>query len=208
MFRTLLMQKKGGLPPGVVLYDWLIGDGEAYINTGVTIWRGITVELNIDDSQCSNNVFLFGTRNTSGLLALRADAKTYWVANFFGGIEKNNPNPRTLYKTFYNTSIHKAGFEGWASSNQYDSMSKLTICKYSPFLIFACNLANSTSIDSRIANGAKCSFCRIYDPLENDELLIDLRPCTYNGVPGMWDMVGNQFYGNANTSGNFTVAND
>lgn len=35
MFRTLLMQKKGGLPPGVVLYDYLVGDGTAYIDTGI-----------------------------------------------------------------------------------------------------------------------------------------------------------------------------
>lgn len=42
----------------------------------------------------------------------------------------------------------------------------------------------------------------------NDAVVLDLRPCTYEGTPGMWDMVSNTFLGNAGTTGSFTVAND
>lgn len=38
--------------------------------------------------------------------------------------------------------------------------------------------------------------------------LMDLRPCTYNGAAGLWDIVSGTFYGNSNTSGTLTVGND
>jgi hypothetical protein len=38
--------------------------------------------------------------------------------------------------------------------------------------------------------------------------IMSLKPCTFAGEAGMWDEVNGKFYGNAATSGEFSVAND
>ena len=43
---------------------------------------------------------------------------------------------------------------------------------------------------------------------ENDVLVRDFKPCTYNGVAGLWDMVESKFYDNSNSVGTLTVSND
>ena len=43
---------------------------------------------------------------------------------------------------------------------------------------------------------------------ENDVLVRDFKPCTYNGVAGLWDEVESKFYGNSNSVGTLTASND
>lgn len=40
---------------------------------------------------------------------------------------------------------------------------------------------------------------------QGDAIVHDFVPCTYNGEAGMWDLVSQTFYGNAASSGQFTV---
>lgn len=74
-----------------------------------------------------------------------------------------------------------------------------------PLLVCACQKSATDTSADRIYNGAIRSFS-ITDIDGNT--IMSLKPCTYYGEAGMWDEVGNKFYGNAAASGEFSVAND
>ena len=58
----------------------------------------------------------------------------------------------------------------------------------------------------KIYNGAIRSL--IITDARTNEVKLKLKPCSWNGEAGMWDEVNGKFYGNAATSGEFSVAND
>ena len=60
---------------------------------------------------------------------------------------------------------------------------------------------------SRYGSGWKIYSFQIVDR-ESNQTILNMIPCTYQGEAGMWDVVSNQFYGNANSSGTLTAGND
>ena len=74
-----------------------------------------------------------------------------------------------------------------------------------PLTIFSDYYQRSVSGAMAYFNDNSLYSFKIY---ENDVLVRDFKPCTYNGVAGLWDMVESKFYDNSNSVGTLTVSND
>lgn len=74
-----------------------------------------------------------------------------------------------------------------------------------PLTIFSDYYNRSVSGTMAYFNNNSLYSFKIY---ENDVLVRDFKPCTYNGVAGLWDMVESKFYGNSNSVGTLTASND
>lgn len=204
IFRALLMQKKGGLPSGVVLYDRLVGDGTAYIES---LPFNSSYDYEMEVFNLPNYTNFWGWRESYG-------GKFYALAT-------TNSTEIRLYRNNNNAFTNVGGL-GLPTLDRKISISwtKGTIVVVTSDGVT--KNATFTPVEKDIIGGnarlfgmrgysaavVACGYKSYIVKDENGNILVNLRPCTYNGVAGMWDMVNNRFYGNANTSGSFSVSND
>lgn len=186
------------VPSGVVFYNRLIGDGRAYIRTDfipmpgddVTLeWKSKVVLTSLPcpiSSGTGTYIFIITGSFFKYFTSGEASSMVYIVDNFYrmhflpdGTLERENLDTGTT-----------GSVTSEVSKTKQPSGGEL-------FLFRRANLATGAALEIRSLLIKR-----------NDAVVLDLRPCTYEGTPGMWDMVSNTFLGNAGTTGSFTVAND
>jgi hypothetical protein len=202
----------------LVFYDKLVGDGTAYINTELLPNSFDNYEWKADPPMYVNK-FIFGAKSTnqSALALVYSEGESYYLYTGHGQdpIQVLQENYDFMHRAlrlyqrqsdgiwvrelcnFVTGNIKILG-EGGDTENEYIG----TL----PLLLFACNKSTTNAAADRIYRGAILSF--IVTDSRTNEVRMSLKPCTWNGEAGMWDEVGNKFYGNADTSGEFSVAND
>lgn len=203
----------------LVYYDYLQGDGTAFIDTGLLgkTYAGDGYKkyckLEIGDSEVDKAIF--GIRNQWGTSGVQAGTGSAGFAICFGNAW-NTITGKTLGDLLEFTLDYPNIL---VSNQQY-----LTVSGTTPTIT-----SNTTTISlfggttsSRPTAGTyaernggyvnQFSHHKLYrftlTEKATDTVIADMRPVTYLGVPGMYDVVREQFYPNANSSGSFTVGND
>lgn len=196
--------------PTPIYYDWIRDEGDAYIATGFIPKSTTKIQVDFKYIDGSPNYF-FGvdspelddpsidTRFAVQLTPSGSDkvaTRVYWKAGTSGF---TNLSAITVERT-----VLKIG-GGYVQLNEntpvaitdYDT----SVNASKELFIFAWN---RNIISNKQGNTYIFSF-RIYD--ETDNLLMDLKPATLDGVPGLFDEVSNSFFRNAAESGSFIVGN-
>lgn len=217
--RRLMMAKKlgGGLPAGVVLYDWIATDGKAFINTGVIGNAPLYSEVSFrwsGGSASSPDSVILGARKDSNntrifLSALYQASLAIGLGDYKVLNEKIANSMNLGYLITQCTTIAEKSSSYFTIAESAYKGGTITTSTPPPVTNLPLYLFRN--------NYSTASYCSPYLHLENAVIwtddtktnkLFDPHPCTYNGVAGVWDMVSNRFFGNANSSGSFTVGNN
>lgn len=199
----------------LVFYDKLVSDGIAYINLNVTpsVDAKYLVEF---DRRPDGNGYIFGntTDDFWNKFYLKQDL---WLCPFIGPggayhldsgvgttggkricVVFNSGAARIVNITdIVNTTGNIENTITVAYGGSKDSMGQ-------PMHLFGVYRSDNKT---NIGNVVQSIYH--YSIIGNDgEAVMDLRPCTYHGEAGMWDVVTSTFFGNANSIGAFSVAND
>lgn len=190
----------------------ITGDGVAYIrvNYHLNIYDNIEAKFSAGSPE-----MVLGVRdsNVFGLILKSQESKGYVAF----GSSTTTLAPMSTSQTILGVSLgmKKNGDQYTAVWNIGDSSTSLRSYGAGPaevtantkLCIFTSSVLDSdTEIDERIS---KCTiyYVRITDS-RTGKLKLDLRPALYNNEVGMFDMVSEVFYSNANSQGAFTLAND
>ena len=183
------------LPEGYTELEYIESSGTQYINTGFTPNQDTRVVCDVvfPGTTGTSGKYVFGSRTT-----LTQNSYTYFSYN-------------SKYETTYNTQdnvCYQNLITGRFIVDKNKNITTTNGTEYShtyanftcpgPLYLFALNNNGS------LFGGGSLSLysCQIYD---NEALVRDFIPCTDpSGAAGLYDRVGNQFYGNAG-SGSFTA---
>lgn len=195
----------------LVFYDKLVGDGTAYINTEYYA-KGTDGFAWSADRPTNWNKFIFGCKSSAlnlGVLPIN-ESQTYYLVGSAGATavtEDNRPTiTRELIVTQIDGSLHRVLTDNGEQTKDFGAVgSYADKTSSAPLLLFSCQTNATNATADRIYNGTIRSFS-ITDIDGNT--IMSLKPCTFAGDAGMWDEVNGKFYGNAATSGEFSVAND
>ena len=173
------IDSKGGLQ----FYNYISAQGNAYIDPDIIASDVGKIEVNgirISNPQSLSCVFgFFDSLNNATGLWLNGDFITRNWGGSSSTSDSNNP-----YRLSYKFGSHVSNFTNkvfiFATQNSSDEMS---------------NFSN---------NNAKLSSLKFYDA-EGVNVIADLQPATYNGVPGMYDNIRKKFFINANSSGKLII---
>lgn len=180
-------------PKGLVLYDYLESDGKAFINTAYKPKSTESAKLIVDmqfldtkggrvGSYSNSFRFYFGCYNGNLIIGNGSEG------NYNHSIKQAD----TLKHTYI---LDKNGLT--EDSNN--------IIK---FYFYSNKALSSIQLNMpELPNGLGKWKIYKYQCFEDDVLVRNFLPCTYNGQCGMWDTVENRFYGNRG-SGQFTVGNE
>ncbi len=196
---------------GYIQKSLLRSDGTAYINTGVAVTSNDVLEIKFyaGAPSTNGNYFLWGWRasgstgtsngNVQGFCA--KDSSNYKRVSIAVGGYMNN----TTNATFDELHIIKMDFANntaYIDGVTYSSTPQVnfpTAISGLPLILYAFN--NQGTPAGTCYSGFYIKSCTI---TRNGNKILDLVPCTYNGVAGMWDKVSNTFFGSEN-EGVFTA---
>ena len=192
MLLANLMSKSGG---GVEFktYCYALNNGCILIDKEVNGFRVIGTLLNTTESTDTyKSYYIAGTTRSSSM-------PSYWLGAF---IWLPNNQKQKLVAIGYmggNTSDELVNADGTIVKTDFDFERK----SYSSYNISACGIfANSNiynnTFDTFINNYAKMKEIILY---KGNDIVADLKPAIVNGESGMYDTIGQQFYGNANSVG-------
>ena len=186
---------------GVKFYDYLQSTGTQWIDTGVKGYMNHTYEIDFQQTD-TGNYRIWGTFGQSSYVGYNMSLTygTGWIARWnstsngqelvrLGTIDTNRHTFKVINGQCYFDNVSKG------VSTSHDSNFSID----NNLFLFTINPANTTP-----SSNSKCKIYSYKDIDLNGKLIRYMVPCTYNGVAGMWDMVENQFYGNAG-SGTFTL---
>lgn len=191
--------------PYIEFYDYLQNDGIAYIDTNYC--------LTSDNVRCLWCAEDYGTTGSS-LFGSEYQSENPKFSFVLHGSNTNRRlfigNSRSL-NVGYTSSTATDNWElnidnGTAKLIKNNSI--VGNVSYSGQLKKTVSIAifGNKNLDTYIQKVAvKLYYWKLYD---NDVLVRDYKPCTYNGEAGLWDSVENKFYGNANSTGTLTVGNE
>lgn len=215
------MMASGSGAPVPIFYDYLeTTDAYAFIDTGVsykdstglkvditafptTITGTNSIPIGMRSNASNNSRVWFAYFTSSGSSGLGyASARSFNYA-FLAS------DAKVRMVTSMKSKSQKADvYHGTKAVKSYSYTYTSTVIKDGNLTLFKARVGTSgTTLDSYVG-GVRMWGCKIYSNADSSTLVRDFRPCTYNGVAGMWDMVTNQFFGNANTQGSFSVGND
>lgn len=217
LLRRRQMMLAGGspippIPAGVVFYDWLVFDGTAYIETGITppADASFLVRLGNETVKGSQRCFICPTQ--SGYIGMNyANVTTSRTFNIYYGQASAVSSNRTLAfsTTTYNFFLTPKRF-GWGST-------AYTITRGAENAASPLILGSNASHNGQPYTGAMGEFKTYGSDAQNVTNANDfssytpvytLRPCTYNGEAGMWCVETSTFYGNTAGAGTLSVLNN
>lgn len=220
--RALLMRGADAPSADLVFYDRITTDGTAYIDTGLTLTDGTYVgssfyfDMCISATQLPNtsSPVIFGVRiistHNQAVLLTMANGTTPSI-RYFNNTSVSSGVGFSVGERFnvlaksdglYVNGVLKGSFG--ASGKPYTSNPVKAILFGEALSDFFGGALSGTS--RNIYTGYE--FYQLKIDGADGTPIINLKPCTYQGVAGMWDLVTNTFFGNANTSGEFSVSND
>ena len=184
-----------------VFYDWCKNDDRnAYINiisVGKYNWR-IHTKVNISAYHTNNSIQILGSYIANSdrsitLLLNKPNTKSY--TRWFNTL---TTEAEAVLNQDYNIWFDKFGLSGDINV-QYENVTPPSNLSSGYVYVFRANGSGTLGL-------FKIYFLEIYDGDGN--LILNLKPCYYQGEAGLWDCVNNVFYGNANNTGTLTVGND
>lgn len=195
----------------LVFYDKLVGDGFAHINTEYYPKGTDSFAWDAERPKYYNK-FIFGSKSSAfnvGALASN-ETQTYYLVGPTTATAVSEDNSQRVVRSMQvlaiDGSLHRVLTDNGVQTKDFGALgSYADKTSSSPLLLFACQISQSSASPDRLYQGAIHSFA-ITDIDGNT--IMSLKPCTWNGEAGMWDEVGNKFYGNAVARGEFSVAND
>lgn len=215
---TLVYQAGSPTPPTPVIepvfYDRLIFDGTAYIDTDIIPPADCSFRCRFGNETLKARQSVFFAKAGSDSLGMQYSSSTTTtsraIAVYYNASSTSGSKTLAFSTATYMFFLTPKRF-GW-SSNAY------TITKGSstPDQVLVLGSANSHS--GQAYTGSMEIF-RIYgsdaqnattasDLYDNYTPLYTLRPCTYNGEPGMWCVETSKFYGNTAGAGALSVMNN
>ena len=194
----------GTLPDTCEQLAYIESTGTQYINTGFQPDQDTRIVMDIEvTGQTASTICIFGTRDeaiASAVLscALWSMSKgTEIRSDYFGDtktVSFNMPGRRV--------QIDKHGYICSVSNTVITNELDLGHAALNLYLL-TCN--NAGAVNAAYNTSAKLYSCKIYD---KGTLVRDFVPVLYEGVSvGLFDLVGQQFYGNAGT-GSFTMGKE
>ena len=197
----------------LIFYDKLVGDGTAYINTEYYPSSWDNVEWDADKPN-SYNRQMFGEKSSALSIAnlVYSATQTYYCYKLTVSTNLiNEDNTGRQHRMLRIVDLGGGTYRRevadliLGTSNTIEaSWSGKDATATQSLRVFGSNKSDGAM--EKIYNGAIRSL--IITDARTNEVKLNLKPCTWNGEAGMWDEIGNKFYGNAATSGEFSVAND
>ena len=195
--------KKMDVVDSIQLYDYLQGDSLAYIDTNYRIdyYDSIKTKLSVTQSIQNRMVFMgwFSANQnsvSSGFGFSTGAVNSRW---FNRKVALMRMNLNTIYEFTFN----KDGYKGDINMPFDEELDVPTNTKISGTMTLV-RLASMS--DSYSKGKVKLYYTQIFN--KEGKLIKDFRPCLYNDEAGLWELVENKFYGNANSTGTLTVGND
>lgn len=197
-----------GTPPGVVYYDRLVFDGVAYIETSFSLPANSSMR------------FIFGNETRmAGQSIFSVLTNGYYVAMLLGG--QTTASIRQIAAWYDSSSNVKSFTENRASSSLSLFLTPKRMGYGSTSYSFTKGGTHPTGgirfgIGANPYTGELGTFSvygddaqnvTTYDGFDSFSPVAILRPCTYNGTPGLWYVEGNTFFGNTAGSGTLSVRN-
>lgn len=196
----------------LVFYDKLVGDGVAYINTEYypTSWDNVEWDA---DAPSVYNKYIFGSKSSVYSIAnlVYSATQTYYNFKISGSTLINEDNTKRQRRTLRIVDLGNGSYRrevadldsgvanaidtGWSGKDVVATNALRVFCS-----------TTTAGANEKFYKGAIRSI--IITDAKTGNTIMSLRPCIFAGEAGMWDEVGNKFYGNAATSGEFSVAND
>ena len=200
----LVSSGEGGGEQGNPLYmNYLRGDGRAYIDTGIDL-SGIPFEISV----IAGNIGKL--RNEEAIFSNWTSSYGYFNVFFNNGDEWNRKV--SAYLNGHNYLSASGWYDFYPIVLAYDgngtytfSVGENTITISKPnanpttLKLFARGDLNATNVRTVMMKTVTIRYGA------NLATTKTLKPCVYNGVPGMWDVEADQFHGNDNSVGNFFV---
>ena len=207
-----MMMKAGGGAP--VFYEYLVGDGTAYIDTGMTMpengslagyfgWetarKGSQNLFGAFDVGGGETGIVFGgsTTNSNRQFVAYYDKSSYLKT-------KTLSFAYSYYGAFMTPKRFGYGSEAttYTKGSQRPTATVKVFGGYPTYTSFSGALKGDFTIyDSTAQNAANYAALIAFTPVAT------FRPCTYNGEAGLWYVEQNRFLGNAAASGAFTATN-
>lgn len=196
--RLICGWQANGLPVGYTLLEYIEGSGTQYINTGVVGRSGLEAELEWEFTSIGSNNAILASRHGSGVRIFLAYHTTIWIYGYSSAVSSSVTAETgvkySIYCKLYNGEQLLAidgttVASGTTASNYYSDA----------LALFANNYKGS---GNNMASG-KLYSCKIK---AGGVLVRDFVPVINpDGEYGLWDKVGEKFYGNIGT-GVFTGA--
>ena len=204
---------------GYIYYDYLQGDGTAFIDTGLlgNTYAGDGyikyVKLKIVDTATDKTIF--GIRNAWGYTGVQACTGSSGFAVAFGNkwstiSGKGSGDILELELNYPNINVAGASYATVTGSTPTITSSTTTIS-----LFGGTTASKPTSGTYASRNGGyvnQFSQHKLYRFTVTEKstgtVIADMKPATYQGVPGLYDSVRDMFFTNVNSSGSFTIGND
>ena len=201
MGKCLFMRKgethtapKQGLPSGYMELAYIQSSGTQYINTGLKPNQNTRIVMHVNPISITADAWAFGGRNANGSNAkgvfFSYSSERLWNAVYYEGSGSSTKSFSGISSTadlnidYDKNTCTINGVSVNFTVNTFQSNSNLAL--------LACFVGGVTGWLS-----AKLYSCQIYD---NDVLVRDFKPCiNASGDVGLFDMVNQQFYGNAGT---------
>lgn len=193
------------LPSEYEQVEYIESDGTQYINT--EFYPKYNSRIVIEASGLGTTQWLFGTRDSTSATATKQFCMYRTAsavrADYFGtksGASTSLNVSDTTTKIVYDMNCNVLAFDGKTITNTAVSSGT---CSYPLYLL---TLNNAGTAHANMAK-VKLYSCKIYD---NGTLVRDFVPCRYMGSTllikpiGLYDLVNNVFYQNANGSSKFT----
>ena len=196
MARYLIKKQVSGLPPGYKRLESIKATGTQYINTQLKLASTDYIMTRFKNTSASGVGGIYGIYKNGESSALYANVTYY-------GYDANNDKVNTgvSVDTNWHEVIHAFGYGVLSIDGAYTTFTPFTFTN-----------TNNCPLFARIYNNAvgyyfsgEIAYWQVY---RNGDLYMDLIPCINpNNEVGMYDMVGEQFYGNSG-SGDFIAGTE
>lgn len=204
-----LVFERGSSPTSpLVYYDRLVFDGIAYIETTYSLPANSSMRYIVGNETRKASQSIFSVL-TNG----------YYVAMLFGGL--TNTTQRQIVAWYDSTSYLKEFLENRLSDSLSLFITPKCVGYGSNSYSFTKGGTHPTGgirfgigqnpytgeLGTFYVYGSDAQNVTTYDGFDSFTPVATLRPCTYNGTPGLWYVEGGTFWGNTAGSGTLSVRN-
>lgn len=210
---TLTVEQAAG-GPAPVFYDYLVGDGTAYVDTGYTLPDLASMAGYFGhETRKAGSQNIFGVWEVGyGATGLTFGGSTNSTRRQFVAFYDKPTNVGSKYLNFTFTGFgailtpKRFGFGSDTSTLTRGSAKPAGTVKvfggYPSYTAYSGVLSGAFTIyDSNAQNAATYADLIAFTPIAT------FRPCTYNGEAGLWHVEAGTFHGNAAGSGALTATN-
>lgn len=198
-----------------VFYDRLVFDGTAYIDTDIVPDLTMSYRIAIgDEAQKIPQRYFFAPTANSGFVGVTLSSSTTTTNRYFSvyyGSTSNLVGSRSY--AFSNTSLalfltpKRFGY-GSVGIN----LTKGSNAPNGPLVIGQSSTHQGQAFTGRMGwfriYGSDAQNCQVNSDFNSFTPIYTLRPCTYQGEPGLWCVETETFYGNTAGAGTLSVMNN